>query len=59
VRSPRGFPPLPVTPSTVGRKVAASLATLAVTGGLLGMATFGRFDGANDPTTRSTIAHPE
>jgi hypothetical protein len=59
VPAPPGFAPLPVTPSTIGRKVVASPATLAVTGGLVGLATFGKFDDANDTFTRSTIAHPE
>lgn len=43
VPAPRDFAPLPVTLSTMGRKVVASPATLAVTGGHMRLATFGRF----------------
>jgi hypothetical protein len=43
-----------VTPSTVVRQVIASLATLVVRGGIMGLATYGSFGNAHDTITRST-----
>ena len=44
------------TQATIGQKVAASVATVAAAAGLMGLATFGRFDAQHDTTTTSVLA---
>jgi uncharacterized membrane protein len=50
---------LPMLQPSIGRKVLTSVAILAVTGGLMGLATFGSYDDAHDTITRSTIGDPQ
>ena len=44
--------------SVLAQRAAASLAVLAVTGGVVGLATFGTFDSATDTVTRSVQQAP-
>ena len=53
----RPLPPEHAAAWSVGRKLVASVATLAVTGGLMGLATFGTFDDTRTPVTVSTVTH--
>jgi hypothetical protein len=50
------IPALLVAPSGLGRRIAASAVTIAVATGVMGLATFGRFDAQHDPTTTSVLA---
>ena len=54
--APRATPRSTSTPAGLGRKVLASLVTVAVTAGVVGLATFGRFDDERDIFTRSQHA---
>ena len=54
--SPRATSRSTSTPPSLGRKVLASLATVAVTAGVVGVATFGTFDDGTDTITRSQHA---
>jgi hypothetical protein len=57
VTSSRGArPPLLPTRSTTARRAVASVVTVALAGGLMGLATFGRFDDESSTITRSVLA---
>ncbi len=54
--SARGTRPLLTPRSTTARRALASLATVVLAGGLMGLATFGRFDDESSTITRSVLA---
>ena len=54
--SSRGARPLLTPRSTTVRRALASLVTVTLAGGLMGLATFSRFDDESSTITRSVLA---
>ena len=56
--SSRGARPLLTPRSTTARRALASVVTVALAGGLMGLATSGRSDDGSSTITRSVLAPP-